>query len=99
MNNLVIVGRLVDEVEVVETETKKYGFFKLAVTRNYKNVDGVYETDFISCKVGGAMLANVQEYLNKGDLIGVKGSIHSNEENIYVNAEKITFLSSTKKEN
>lgn len=97
MNNLVIVGRLVDEVEVVETETKKYGLFKIAVTRNYKNIDGAYETDFIPCKVCGTMLTNVQEYLNKGDLIGVKGSIQSNEENIYINVEKLTFLSNGNK--
>ena len=43
LNQVILVGRLTKEPEVVETETeKKVSNLSLAVTRPYKNADGVY---------------------------------------------------------
>ena len=50
LNQTVIVGRLVKEPELRQTENgTKVTNITLAVPRSYKNVDGEYETDFISC--------------------------------------------------
>ena len=48
LNQVVLVGRLTDDVEVVKTENgKSYSTITLAVQRSFKNSEGVYEADFI----------------------------------------------------
>ena len=50
LNQIVIVGRLVKDPELRETDSgKKVTNITLAVPRSYKNVSGEYETDFIDC--------------------------------------------------
>ena len=106
LNQVVFVGRLTKDPEIIESEDgKKRTRIIIAVNRGFKNIDGVYETDFIPCTLWNAIAENTCEYCKKGDIIGVKGRIQtSNYENeegekIYtteVIAEKITFLSSSK---
>lgn len=54
MHNLVLlIGRLVNEPELVKTETgKKVLTIRLAVQRNFKNPDGIYEADFLDVNYG-----------------------------------------------
>ena len=48
VNQIVLVGRIARAPETKTTETgKKVATLTLAVPRNYKNADGIYETDFI----------------------------------------------------
>ena len=50
LNQSILVGRIVKEPEVRETENgTKVTNLTLAVQRSYKNVEGEYDTDFISC--------------------------------------------------
>ena len=64
-----------------------------------------YDTDFIGCKLWQGVAQSMADYCKKGDLIGVKGHIQTNnyetEDGIkYVTevvAEKVTFLSSKNK--
>lgn len=99
MNNTVIVGRLTNEPTIEETgANKKFTTITLAVSRNYKNEQGEYEIDYIPCLLYSNCAENTCEYCHKGDVIGVKGRIESNKDNIYVVAERVTFLSSHKKE-
>ena len=50
LNQSILVGRIVREPEVRETEAGvKVSNITLAVPRSYKNVNGEYDTDFISC--------------------------------------------------
>ena len=50
MNSVVLVGRLTFNPEVAKTENgKQVTHIVVAVNRNYKNADGIYETDFIKC--------------------------------------------------
>lgn len=73
LNQTVIVGRLVREPELRETENgTKVTNITLAVPRSYKNVDGEYETDFISCVLWKGIAENTVEYVKKGDLLGIK---------------------------
>ena len=95
LNQLVLVGRLVDKPTVEEMEDgRKVSYIKVAVLRNYKNADGEYLTDVIPITLYNGIAENTESYCNKGDLIGFKGRVEENEENIILVAEKITFLSS-----
>ena len=106
LNQVILVGRLVRDVEVKELESgKKVADICLAVPRSFKNEDGEYETDFVDCVLWEGVASNVSEYCNKGDLIGIKGRIQTrNIENedgeknklTEIIAEKVTFLSSSK---
>ena len=76
MNQAMLVGRLTRDPEVVENESgTKYSNLTLAVPRNFKNEDGVYETDFIEITLWNNIAENTSEYCKKGDLIGVRGRI------------------------
>jgi len=106
LNQTVLVGRLVKDPELYETENgNKVTHITLAVPRSYKNIDGEYDTDFISCVLWKGIAENAVEYCHKGDLLGVKGRIQSRKieldeqtkrEIVEVVAEKVTFLSSKK---
>ena len=107
LNQTVIVGRIAKDPELRETENgKKVTNVTLAVPRSFKNSNGEYETDFISCVLWKGIAESTVEYCKKGDLVGVKGRIQTriyekDEEKKYtteVVAEKITFLSSKPKE-
>ena len=105
LNQVVIVGRLVEDPKVEKGDNHNYSFLRLAVPRSYKNADGVYETDFINCKLWDAVAENTAEYCKKGDIVGVKGRIQTSSYEtedgnkkyaMEVVAEKISFLSSKK---
>ncbi|MBQ9023802.1 MAG: single-stranded DNA-binding protein [Bacilli bacterium] len=101
LNQVVIVGRLVKDPELRETESgKKVTHITLAVPRSYKNIDGEYDTDFVDCTLWIGVAENTAEYCHKGDLLGVKGRLQTSKyekdgETRYkteVIAEKVTFL-------
>lgn len=103
LNQIVLLGRLVKEVEIEKTESEKsVAKITLAVPRSYKNTEGIYETDFIDCVLWHGVAENTAEYCKKGDLIGIKGRIQTRiieKEDVKtkvmeVVAEKVTFLSS-----
>lgn len=97
LNQIVLVGRVVSDLEINETENeKKFTSLKLAVPRSYKNENGEYETDFIPCVLWNTIAVNTCEYCKKGDLVGIKGRMQNKEDKLEVIAEKVTFLSSRK---
>ncbi len=105
MNQVILVGRLTSEPEITVSENNtKRSSITIAVNRPYKNIDGIYETDFIRCILWNNIASNTCEYCHTGDVIGIKGRLQSRvyEENetkkhiMEVIAEKITFLSSNK---
>lgn len=106
MNNVILVGRLTEDPKMVEMENdKKVTTVVLAVNRNFKNADGLYETDFIRCILWNSVASNTSEYCHQGDVIGIKGRLQSSkyeDENKVVHfvtdvvAERVTFLSSKK---
>ncbi len=108
LNQTVLVGRLVKEPELHQTENgKKVTNITLAVPRSYKNMNGEYDTDFISCVLWSGIAENTVEYVKKGDLLGVKGRIQTRTyEDLEANrkyitevvAEKVTFLSNKSKD-
>ena len=84
LNQIVLVGRLVQDPEIKELENgNRLCYINLAVPRSWKNADGIYETDFIPCKVG----------YPKGR---IQTKQEENKNIIEIVAEKVTFLSSRK---
>lgn len=108
LNQIVLVGRLVRNPEIHNTETgKKITTITLAIPRSFKNINGEYETDFIDCILWENIAVSTAQYCNKGSIIGVKGRVQSRtiekETNkksyiIEIIAEKVTFLSSQNKD-
>ncbi|MCM1370817.1 MAG: single-stranded DNA-binding protein [Clostridium sp.] len=95
LNQIVLVGRVVSDLEINETENeRKFTSLKLAVPRSFKNENGEYETDFIPCVLWNTIAVNTCEYCKKGDLVGIKGRMQNKENRLEVIAEKVTFLSS-----
>ena len=108
LNQIVLVGRLVKMPEVITTESgKSMAYLTLAIPRTFKNSAGEYDTDFIDCVLWNTVAETTSEYCKQGDLIGIKGRVQSrmvededgnNYKKIEIVAEKVTFLSSKKKE-
>lgn len=106
LNQIVLVGRLVDYPQVKEMEGgKKVSNVTLAIPRSYKNANGEYETDFIDCVLWDSIAHNTSEYCRKGDIVGVKGRAQTRtveqpdgtkKHIVEVIAEKVTFLSSSR---
>lgn len=106
LNQTVIVGRLVKDPELFQTENgNNVTNITLAVPRSYKNSNGEYDTDFINCVLWKGIAENAVEYCHKGDLLGIKGRIQSRNieidedtkrQIVEVVAEKVTYLSSKK---
>lgn len=95
LNQLVLVGRLVSDPEINETENGKVADIVLAVPRSYKNKEGVYDTDFIPVRLYTGIAEKTTEYCKKGDLVGVKGRVaRLSGEDLKLVADRVTFLSS-----
>lgn len=105
LNQVVLVGRLVQNLQINKTEKgKKVATVTLAIPRSFKNMEGSYDTDFIHCIVWDNVAENTKEYCKKGDIVGIKGRLQSRvieqedkkETIMEVVGEKVTFLSSAK---
>lgn len=105
LNQTVIVGRIVRDPELRETETgNKVTNITLAVPRSFKNANGEYDTDYIPCVLWRGVAETTTEYCHKGDLVGIKGHIQTRllekddtyNQIVELVAEKVTFLSSKK---
>jgi len=105
LNQIVLVGRLTKDIVLNKTDSgKKIANLSLAIPRSFKNMDGIYDTDYVECILWENTALNTSEYCQKGDIVGIKGRIQSrvvtredHKENILeVVAEKVTFLTSKK---
>ena len=77
INQVVLIGRLVRDVELRKTASGKSTVtFSLAVNRMKAGESG-QDVDFITCVVWNKTADNMAKYLKKGSLIGVEGRIQS----------------------
>ncbi len=105
VNNVVLVGRLVRDVDLRQTSTgKMMTYFTLAVNRNFKREQAA---DFIGCVAFDKKAENMARFLSKGSLITVEGRISTRNfqgndgKTVYVTevvASNITFLESKKQQ-
>lgn len=75
MNTVILAGK-------VSNINKDNNTFTLLVDRNYRNDEGVIETDAFTCKSWGGMNNYLSNYLNIDDILIVKGQIR-NDSNSY----------------
>ena len=96
INQVMLVGRIA-KIEKLENEECKV---TLAIHRNSKNSEGIYETDFIKVLLFPSISEKINKYCEKGNLMGVHGKLRCSVENkeLEIVADKVTFLSSKENE-
>ncbi len=108
MNKVLLLGRLCNypELKYVGERNIAITKFTLAVNRNYKNTQGEYDTDFIDCECLGKRAEVFCQYLSKGELVNIDGTLRVNKytnengENrvkVIVHVNSINFIPSNKK--
>lgn len=95
VNQVILVGRLTNKPILEERGDKVYSKITLATPRNYKNINGEYDTDFIDVVLINKVAESCVEYCEQSDMVGVRGNLQRlKDKDLEVHAEKITFLSS-----
>ncbi|ETJ40565.1 Single-stranded DNA-binding protein, partial [human gut metagenome] len=102
MNNVSLIGRLVSDPELkYVNDDRALCKFCLAVSRDYRNKDGVIPTDFINIDIWGRKAEVLCQYASKGSLIAVEGSLRidkyvnkdgQNRTKAIINADSFHFL-------
>lgn len=78
MNRVDLVGRLTAKPELRYTSSNvAYTRFTVAVNRKFTNAQGEREADFISVVAWRRQAENICQYLDKGSLVSVEGSIQT----------------------
>lgn len=102
MNLATLVGRLVKDPELkyIPGSGMAVANFTVAIDRDFTTKDGKKETDFIDIQVWGKSAENCANYIGKGSLVGIQGSIRvekyekDGESRTFtkINANKVQFL-------
>ena len=80
LNYINLVGRLVRKPKLAKSDSgKTVTTVTLAVPRSFKNIDGVYDTDFIDCTCWDSVAVNTHDYCNTGDVLCVKGRLQTRQ--------------------
>ena len=107
LNQVILVGRLTHDIVLEKCkdkdkfqEGKNYAVITLAIPRSIKNSEGEYDTDFISVIAYDNIAANTAEYVAQGDIVGIKARAAKSSQDLELQiiAEKVTFLSKSKSE-
>lgn len=79
MNSAILIGRLTRDPELryIPSTGKAVATFNMAVDRPYTGKDGQKQTDFFNIVVWGKIAENCANYLAKGRLAAIKGSIQN----------------------
>ena len=107
MNSVILVGRLTrnPELKYIQGSGTPVANFAIAVDREFTGKDGKKETDFIDIQVWGKSAENCANYIGKGSLVAIQGSIRvdsyqdqegNNRKMTRVNANRVQFLDSKK---
>lgn len=78
LNQTVLQGRLGNDIDLKYSTGEKataIGRFSLAVTSDYKNANGTYDTDWPNCIAFGRTAENMAKFFKKGDMVIVIGRI------------------------
>lgn len=78
MNKVVLIGRLTRDPELRQTQSGiSVVKFTLAVDRRFKSQSGEREADFVSCVAWRQTAEFIAKYFNKGNKLGIVGSIQT----------------------
>ena len=108
MNHVVLIGRLTRDPELryIAGTGTPVANFAIAVDREFSGKDGKKETDFIDIQVWGKSAENCANYIGKGSLVAIQGSIridsYQNQAGetrraFRVNANRVQFLDTKNK--
>lgn len=80
MNKAILVGRLTADPNYRKTQSGiSQCSFSLAVDRPYSGQNGERQTDFINCVIWRQQADFVHNYINKGSLVALEGSIQTRD--------------------
>ena len=107
MNQVILIGRLTRDPELryISGSGTPVAQFGIAVDREFVGKDGKKETDFIDIQVWGKSAENCTNYIGKGSLVGIQGSLRidnykneagENRRAVRVNATRVQFLDNRK---
>lgn len=80
MNRVVLVGRLTKDPEIRYLTGENANAtlrFNVAVPRQFKNAEGKYDADFITCVAWKNQAEFINKYFHQGDMIGLQGNIRT----------------------
>ncbi|WP_342277885.1 single-stranded DNA-binding protein [Spiroplasma endosymbiont of Nephrotoma flavescens] len=81
LNNLVLVGRIVNPPEIIHNQTgertSKMMRLTISVTRPFKNKLGHYDEDYLVIKVWNNLIADIVSFLVIDTMIAIKARIQS----------------------
>lgn len=78
INRSVLVGRLTRDVDLRYTANgTAVATFTVAVNRQFTNVNGEREADFINCVIWRKAAENFSNFTHKGSLVGIDGRIQT----------------------
>ena len=80
LNKVILSGRICSDIEIKETPTKvNVCSFRVAVNRRFKNAEGNYDADFISCVAWRGQADFLGKYFEKGDPIEIVGRLETRD--------------------
>lgn len=80
LNKVILSGRICSDIEVKVTPSDvSVCSFRVAVNRRFKNAEGNYDADFISCVAWRGQADFLGKYFEKGDPIEIVGSIQTRD--------------------
>ena len=78
MNKTMIIGRLTADPELRQTQSGVASCrFTVAVNRKFKNQNGEYDADFISCVAFKQTAEFISRYFTKGKMIALEGTLRT----------------------
>ena len=103
MNSVVLVGRLAQDPELryIAGTGMPVATFTLAVSREFTDKNGERGVDFIDIQAWNKQAETVANYLKKGNMVSVNGSIRvenymdkngNNRRSFRINANRVEFL-------
>lgn len=80
LNKVILCGRICSDIEVKVTPSEvSVCSFRVAVNRRFKNAEGNYDADFISCVAWRGQADFLGKYFEKGDPIEIVGSLQTRD--------------------
>lgn len=79
MNDFIIVGNIISDVEIKKSESgSEYANILLSSKRNYKNKEGEFEEDTYQLTLFKTVLDEVKDVLEKDTTVSIKGHLSAN---------------------
>jgi len=91
INQVTLIGRVVENPTLRKYEEVIASTLTLAVARPFKNMEGNIETDFIRVSLWNGVAQSTCEYIQKGDIVGIKGRLAVKESEVSFSKEAETL--------